>query len=80
MSCDKPLGWQDGTSFEWMDVFWGGSDPVHLTSTGYREMAVRLMETGLSRVPSTHYKDHASLTAPAADPPSGQEAIALEKA
>ncbi len=56
-SSDKLLGWgeEEGT-LERMSLLWG-TDPVHLSVSGYKEMAKRIMEAGLTKTPFTNPKE-----------------------
>ena len=48
ISVDKLLVWSSfSEDADRMGAFLG-SDPVHMTSAGYRELAKRVVETGLS--------------------------------
>ncbi len=56
-SSDKLLGWgEEADSFERMSLLWG-TDPVHLSTAGYKVMAKKIMEVGLSGAAFTNAKE-----------------------
>jgi len=55
-SGEKLLGWEEGVTAATLKALWG-TDPVHLATAGYREMARRLRDLFNSEAPFTHSGD-----------------------